>query len=278
LATKLSETASKTAGPPIARVAKFSKETARFSKEASNAAIKAAEPHVARAGKFSKEASNAAIEAIKPHLATAAKLSKEASNTAIRTAVKAAEPHIAAGVVAGNELYNQHLKESIDKHVLPLNDKYLQPALKEANGRFLKPALKNANAQLLQGKSIALQGRADMVLRFKSICRDIKGELRQKSISPKMMKMMKVTCNEPEKLVDTYLYLILFVFILIFRKSLKRIILFPFQIIWYFSPLRFIFGYTLSKSVKVKIKKKNDYPTSSKSVKVKSGKKKRRTK
>jgi len=277
MVTKLSETASKAAEPHLARAAKLGKEAssvaikaAKLSKEASSAAIKAAEPHLARASKLSREASSAAIKAAEPHLARAAKLSKEASNAARIAAIKAAEPHIAAGVAAGNDLYNQHLKESVDKHILPLNEMYFQPALNETN------------TQLSRGKSLALQGRSDMVQRFKFICRDMKGELRQRDVSPQMMKMINDRCNEPEQLVDAYLCLILVIFIYIFRKSLRRIILFPFWIVWYLTPLRFIYCSTSSKITSSKItsskrtssKPTSSKPTSSKPGKVKSGKKK----
>mmetsp|Transcript_15833 Transcript_15833/g.23979 ORF Transcript_15833/g.23979 Transcript_15833/m.23979 type:complete len:553 (-) Transcript_15833:244-1902(-) len=170
--------------------------------------------------------------------AAASKIAAEQAATATRAASKAAEPHIEAGRKALNKLYDENLKETVDKHISPVHEAHIRPTVSKIS--------EVANSGFQKAKELAAKARRRSISEFKDSCIGFKAHLRQANFPKVVRDFVRQKCKEPEQTIDRFLLAILLFFVIIFRKFLwrttKRILYFPFRVLWYCTPLPLLFG------------------------------------
>jgi hypothetical protein len=188
---------------------------------------------VASAGKMATEqlTAAAAIASEKVHVAT--KVAAEQFTVATKVVAKAAEPHIETG----RHLYDVHLKEHVDKHVMPMHEAHVKPALKVANKQIAIASVEASHmAQNIYRRTIA---------EFKSSCPALKGQLRDMKAHPTLQRFVREKCKDPKGTVDRFLLAITIALTFLFRRFLWRtfwfLVYLPFKILWYVSPLPLFF-------------------------------------
>jgi hypothetical protein len=171
----------------------------------------------------------------------------------IDSTTKAAEPHAEKMRKSYNNLYNMHVQSQVDKtrtlyqnhvkphvqkHVLPFQKQYLAPLLKKLGVLVYK--------FVVEGKSLASRAHAYLVVSYQSTCPKALEQLSQMDAPPVLVDRVNLSCQDANTTVNAFLWTILVLLALIFRKFLSRnvigIVLLPFRIIWFFSPLRLLFG------------------------------------
>jgi hypothetical protein len=144
-------------------------------------------------------------------------------------------------------LYDQHLKQHVDKlrqhhekYVLPLYQKYVVPSIPVAVMCATKARDK---AQILANTAFVA-----LVAGFKRSCPIVVKQLRKLERQSKFFNgfsaPVKQGCKNPEHAVYSLLTALLVIFIVIFRVTFwrlgKRIILMPIRIVWFVNPLRLL--------------------------------------
>mmetsp|Transcript_4973 Transcript_4973/g.7537 ORF Transcript_4973/g.7537 Transcript_4973/m.7537 type:complete len:633 (-) Transcript_4973:108-2006(-) len=157
-----------------------------------------------------------------------------------------AQPHLKKS----RELYNQHVKESVDKHILPRYKSSVKPVV-DAHVWPWVPVLQSNLENAIEKVHIVMQKtHAKIAKEFESACPPIIGKMKainkdHDGIIPDLViDKTKEACSAPEESVTYFLWFSLCVFAFIFRsrvmRTFKYIILLPFRIIWFFTPLRFL--------------------------------------
>ena len=163
----------------------------------------------------------------------ATKTASEQIKVAAEVVVHAAEPHIETG----RHMYDAHLKEHVDKHLLPIHEAHVKPALKVANKNIAVARKEASNRmQRLYRRTIS---------EFKATCPAFKKQLREMNVHPSMQSFVHEKCKDPKGTVDRFLVAMAILFALVFRGFLWRtfwfLIYLPFKIMWYVSPLPLFF-------------------------------------
>jgi len=176
----------------------------------------------------------------------AADRATKATRSLVETSVKKAEPHVKKTralfqehlqpqVDKTHDYYKQHMKPHVDKHVTP----YAVPLFEKAS--IL------ANMVWVKVKALTKAAHSRLVASYKASCPNTLKRLEKMEHAPASMFLhVKQSCHDAEKTVNTFLWTLLYIFVFIFRSFLWRkliaLILLPFQIVWFFSPLRLLFG------------------------------------
>ncbi len=188
---------------------------------------------VATAGKIASAQLTAAAAVASEHVLVATKTASEQIKVASKVVAHAAEPHIETG----RQMYDAHLKEHVDKHLLPIHEAHVKPALKVAN-KNIAVARKEASSQMQSFYRRTIS-------EFKAACPAFKKQLREMQVHPSMQAFLREKCKDPKGTVDRFLAAIAILFVLVFRRFLWRtsrfLIYLPFQIMWYVSPLPLFF-------------------------------------
>lgn len=188
---------------------------------------------MATASKIATAQLTAAAAVASEQVLVATKSASEQIKVATKVVAHAAEPHIETG----RHMYDAHLKEHVDKHLLPIHEAHVKPALKVAN-KNIAVARKKASTQMqsLYRRSIS---------EFKAACPAFKKQLREMQVHPSMQSFVREKCKDPKGTVDRLLAAIAILFALLFRGFLWRTFMFliylPFRIMWYVSPLPLFF-------------------------------------
>lgn len=162
----------------------------------------------------------------------------------IESTTKAAEPHAKKVREIYNKLYNMHVQPQVDKtrilyqdhvephvhkHVLPFHRQYLAPLLEKLGVLVDKI--------VMEGKSLASQAHAYLVASYQSTCPKALEQLSQMDAPLFLVDRVNLSCQDANKTVNAFLWTLLVLLAFIFRKFLSRSV-----IIWFFSPLRLLFG------------------------------------
>jgi hypothetical protein len=166
-------------------------------------------------------------------LSVAGKVATERLSVASKAATKAVEPHIQKG----RELYDLHVKEHVDKHVMPLHEAHVKPALQKASAQVVV-----ASTEAQNYVDAACQR---MVLEFQSTCSSLKSHVKEANLHPAMLTYVNDRCQDPQATVNSFLLGVLVIVCLIFRRflwrSLLAILYLAFSIMWYMTPLPLFF-------------------------------------
>lgn len=185
------------------------------------------------ASKIAAAQLTAAAHVASEKVLVATKTASEQIKVATEVVVHAAEPHIETG----RQMYDAHLKEHVDKHILPIHEAHVKPVLKVANKNIAVARKEASNrAQSLYRRTIS---------EFKATCPAFKKQLRDMNVHPSMQSYVREKCSDPKGTVDRVLLALAILFVLVFRGFLWRTFWFwiylPFQIMWYVSPLPLFF-------------------------------------
>jgi hypothetical protein len=135
-------------------------------------------------------------------------------------------------------LYQVHVEPHMQKHVLPFQKQYLAPL-------FQKICVL-VDKIVVQGKSLASRAHSYLVASYQSTCPKALEQLSHMDVPPFLVDHVNISCQNANKTVNACLWILLVLLTLIYRKflsrSLVRIVLLPFRIMWFFSPLRLLFG------------------------------------
>lgn len=133
-----------------------------------------------------------------------------------------AKPHISTG----RNLYNQHVKEHVDKHVVPIHENHVQPVITTVKDMV----------------STAYNG---MISEFKATCPQLKGQAKDYELHPTVRTFIREKCRDPKDTVNRFLRGVVILLCIIFRNPLWRVLVFvvylPFRILWYCTPLPLLF-------------------------------------
>lgn len=201
------------------------------------------------------QASRRAADHAAVHLSVAAKHVSRVANDVAEKASIAAAPH----VQKSRELYDQHLKQHVEKlrehhetYLLPVHKKYIVPAIPVV---ILYATKAKDSLQLLADRAFAA-----LVVGLKKSCPLVLKQLRKMEKRSKyfvgLSPPVQQGCKNPEESVVSLLTALLVIFIVIFRLTVwrvaKGVIFVPFNIIWFFSPLRLLRRKTTKKSQEAK--------------------------
>mmetsp|Transcript_148 Transcript_148/g.243 ORF Transcript_148/g.243 Transcript_148/m.243 type:complete len:631 (+) Transcript_148:46-1938(+) len=192
--------------------------------------------------KIAQVAAKAATEKADVAQKQARVLARQASEKAFVVA----EPHLKKS----RELYNLHLKETVDKHILPHYETAVKPAMEKHVWPWvpvLQSNVQNARATVSQEMK---KTHVKIAKEFEAACPPIIGKLKtlkkehDRLVPDVVVREMKKACSMPEDSVASFLWFSLFCVAFIFRvrviRTVKFIILLPFRIIWFFTPLRLL--------------------------------------
>lgn len=116
---------------------------------------------------------------------------------------------------------------------MPLHDSYVAPAATHT-GNYLTAAVNFL-------RQIGAAGHASLVQSLRDTCPQAK-----KKTSGILLGSVKATCKRPAEAVNATLWTILIIVGVIWRRrilnTITRIILFPFRLLWYMTPLPLLFG------------------------------------
>lgn len=176
---------------------------------------------------------SAASKVAAEQITVASKVATEQLSVAGTQAIKAAEPHLQKG----RALYDLHLKEHVDKHVLPIHESHVKPVLAQASQHV---AVATTEAQ-----NYVDAAYQQIVLEFQSACPNLKLYIRNADLHPVVLSFVKDKCSDPQATVDRVLITALALFVFIFRRflwrSLLAVLYFPFYLMWYMTPLPLLF-------------------------------------
>eukprot|EP00545_Synedropsis_sp_CCMP1620_P011304 CAMPEP_0119031478 /NCGR_PEP_ID=MMETSP1176-20130426/41565_1 /TAXON_ID=265551 /ORGANISM="Synedropsis recta cf, Strain CCMP1620" /LENGTH=626 /DNA_ID=CAMNT_0006987873 /DNA_START=33 /DNA_END=1913 /DNA_ORIENTATION=- len=199
------------------------------------AATKVASDQLTVAGKAATEKLSVAGKVATEKLSVAGKVASEQ----LKVATKAAEPTLQKG----RALYDQHLKETIDKHVLPIHEAHVKPALRTAS--------KTVKVATVEAENYVDAAYQRLVMEFQNTCPSLKANIRDANFPPAMLKFVHAKCQDPQNTVNRFLLTILAVVCFIFRRflwrSLLAVLYLPFYILWYLTPLPLIFPAHIKK-------------------------------
>eukprot|EP00547_Thalassionema_nitzschioides_P002546 CAMPEP_0194207252 /NCGR_PEP_ID=MMETSP0156-20130528/6043_1 /TAXON_ID=33649 /ORGANISM="Thalassionema nitzschioides, Strain L26-B" /LENGTH=540 /DNA_ID=CAMNT_0038933965 /DNA_START=79 /DNA_END=1701 /DNA_ORIENTATION=- len=174
----------------------------------------------------------------------ASKLASEQAVIAARIASKAAEPHIETSRKFLNQKYDEHLKETVDVHVSPFYETHIKPTVSKIS-ELVTSGFGNV-------KQLSSNSRKRAIEEFKASCIGFKAHLRQANFPKFFRDFVRQKCKEPEQTVDRFFMAVLLIFVIIFRRVLwrtaKRVVYFPFWVMWYLTPLPLLFGRKRSNS------------------------------
>lgn len=127
------------------------------------------------------------------------------------------------------------MKPHVDKYIVP----YAVPLWKKTSILL--------NKAWVEAKELAKKTHAKVVASYKKSCPGTLKRLEEMEHAPKsMVDHVKQSCREPERTVNIFLWTLLFISVIVFRSFLWRnlvaLALLPFQIVWFFCPLRLVFG------------------------------------
>jgi hypothetical protein len=188
---------------------------------------------VASAGKLATEQLTAAAAIASEKVHVASKVAVEQLTVATKVVAKAAEPHIESG----RHLYDLHMKEHVDKHVMPIHEAHVKPALKEAN--------KQIEIATVEASHMAHNIYRRVIAEFKSSCPALKRQLRDMNAHPILRRFVSEKCSDPKGTIDRFLLGLAIVHAFLLRRFLWRtfwfLVYLPFKIMWYVSPLPLFF-------------------------------------
>ena len=157
-----------------------------------------------------------------------------------------AQPHLKKS----RELYNQHVKESVDKHILPRYESSVKPAMDAHVWPWVPVFQSNLEKAIEKAYLEMKKTHGKIAEEFESACPQVIGKMKtinkeHDQIIPDLVIQKTIeTCSVPEESITSFLWFSLYVFAFIFRSRLirttKYFILLPFRIIWFFMPLRFL--------------------------------------
>ena len=134
------------------------------------------------------------------------------------------------------EMYDKILKEHVDKHFRPFQENHLRPLIK-LTGIQIRAVMKRV------GDGAAWVQRR-LVNEFKLICSHARRELKNYNAPVLVIEYTNQQCRKPREAVNLFVQILLTILALFFRKAIWRtanfVILFPFHVA--FIPLRFLFG------------------------------------
>jgi hypothetical protein len=161
-------------------------------------------------------------------------MSKQKAEPLVKTTKQLLEKHILTKTQA---YYEEHLKEHVDKYVVP----YAVPAMSKT-GVVLNKAWKETF-------SLTRRAHNRLVQSYKNSCPNTLKRIQQMEHAPEsMVRHVQESCRDPVTTVNTFLWTVLFVVVVMFRSFLWNktlaLVLLPFRIIWFFSPLRLLLGQT----------------------------------
>jgi hypothetical protein len=161
-------------------------------------------------------------------------MSKQKAEPLLKKTKQLLENHI---LTKTQVYYEEHLKEHVDKHVVP----YAVPALSKT-GVVLNKAWKETF-------SLTRQVHNRLVQSYKKSCPNTLKKIQQMEHAPEcVVKHVQESCRDPVTTVNTFLLTVLFVVVVMSRSFLWRktvaLVLLPFRIMWFFSPLRLLFCQT----------------------------------
>lgn len=143
-----------------------------------------------------------------------------ATDHASRLVKQASEPHLQKT----RDLYDLHLRDHIDKHVIPMHEAYLNPLIKHAGIQF-----RIVMEKVSDGAERVHQRLVD---EFKALCPQVRRDLTKVDAPIFFIEFTKQQCRKPRTAVNRFLRGLLIVFVLVFRKALwKLVVLLPFKII-----------------------------------------------
>lgn len=249
---------------------KLQVETVRLANENMEKSKKLAEEAMANARPYYeknvKPNVDKAVEAAKPYLDKAT----VAAKPYVDKVTVAAKPYFEKATVA--------IKPYLDKAAV-VGDETVFPLLAQAKEEFIM-AMEIANNKNQEAFD-------KVVAKFAEECpkafASVKNFAKEKDfeLPVSMLHSIDTSCKQPRESVIMALYIVGAIFVLLFRKALSRLakwlILLPFRILWFFNPLRILFGSkkknvpapTTKKvppsgatPVRIKKKQRNNAPTS----------------
>ena len=165
-----------------------------------------------------------------------------ATHRLVDAANKAAAPH----VKTLRTQYKVHVQPQVDQHVLPVYKQHVLPFYQKAVVPLIDKAVELKDEVTPRIAALANHAHGKMVASYKASCPNTRKQLQNMNAPPAYIQRVSEWCQTPEQTVTVFLKIMLGLLILIFRKFLWRtligLVLLPFRILWFVSPLRLIFG------------------------------------
>ena len=167
----------------------------------------------------------------------------------VNLTTKVAEPYAAKM----RKLYNIHVQPQVDKtlthyqvHMEPHVQNYILPFHKQYLAPFVTKLGVLVDKIVVEGKSLASRGHSHLVTTYQSTCPKALERLSIMDAPPFLVYHLRISCQDAIKTVNAFFWICLVVLTLIYRNFLLMgvigIVLCPFRIMWFFSPLRLLFG------------------------------------
>lgn len=163
---------------------------------------------------------------------TASKVASEQITVGAAYVAKVSEPHVQMGY----ELYDQHIREHVEKHYTPVHETHVVPFL-----AFAATLFSTAGDTIREAGGAAHRGLVTGTR--KRVCPLLK---KAASTNHSLKKSIHRECQNPAGLLRKFFLVLLAIIALVFRKpvwrAIKGIVCFPFKAMWYCTPLPLLFG------------------------------------
>lgn len=148
--------------------------------------------------------------------------------------IQRSQPH----VDKARGLYQQFVQPHVDTYLVPYYNQYMTPLF----GKLVTLMTHSVT----QVKSLTTRGHDQLVASYKSSCPSTLERLDQMKAPAIVVTPVQTSCRDPTKTVNTSLWAVLLVMVFLFRSFLwgtaVRMVLLPFRILWFFSPMRLFVG------------------------------------